>query len=291
MAGVSGVTGAAPIWHDFMRAVLRGTPAQSFPRPEGLVRVEICGDSGLLPEGNGKLQIANQQIANQQSQMEIVACPHRRAEWFIAGTEPVEADRSHVRVAVDAHTGMAATDATPAEFVVERVFWLLPDEYREWARAQGIEQPADLTPGPSPDRRGEAADLIPDPFPAGRRGSAPPPSLAEPVLGLPKEQGAGGAGVVLTSPDPNRAYRIDPGLPLSAQKLPITARLDEEAAGRLAEGAAVTLLVDGATLAVVAGPDYTAWWPLTTGLHTFEAIVAAAYGTHIRSAAVNVLVE
>jgi hypothetical protein len=110
-------------------------------------------------------------------------------------------------------------------------------------------------------------------------------------LGLPKEQGAGGAGVVLTSPDPNRAYRIDPGLPLSAQKLPITARLDEEAAGRLAEGAAVTLLVDGATLAVVAGPDYTAWWPLTTGLHTFEAIVAAADGTHIRSAAVNVLVE
>jgi len=48
--------------------------------------------------------------------------------------------------------------------------------------------------------------------------------------------------------------------------------------------------VDGAPLAVVAGPDYTAWWPLTTGAHTFEAIVTVPDGTRIRSAAVNVLV-
>jgi len=77
-------------------------------------------------------------------------------------------------------------------------------------------------------------------------------------------------------------------LPRSAQKLPITARPGE---ALRANGAAVTLLVDGAPLAVVSGPDYTAWWPLASGRHTFEAVAVAADGTRIRSAQINVLVE
>jgi membrane carboxypeptidase/penicillin-binding protein len=37
MRHVSGVTGAAPIWHDFMEEVLKGQPVQEFAEPEGLV--------------------------------------------------------------------------------------------------------------------------------------------------------------------------------------------------------------------------------------------------------------
>ena len=58
MKGVSGISGAGPIWHDFMRTVLRERPPLAFTQPEGLVRVEVCADSGLLPMRCG-WQMAN----------------------------------------------------------------------------------------------------------------------------------------------------------------------------------------------------------------------------------------
>jgi membrane peptidoglycan carboxypeptidase len=279
MQGVSGVTGAAPIWHDFMRGVLRGAPARDFPRPDGLVRVEVCADSGLRI-ADSKLQMTDDtsHIVDRPSYITPIPCPHRRAEWFIAGTEPVETDRSHVRVAVDARTGALATDATPVRFVAEQVIWLLPDEFREWAREEGMLQADALIP---PAR---AATIGPYRNPLDCTGQSehnPEDCVTTPHDG---EE----TGIALTSPDPNRAYRIDPGLPRSAQKLPITARLGEVLRTQVS---AVTLLMDGAQLAVVAGPDYTAWWPLTAGTHMFEAIVTGADGTRIRSAAIYVLVE
>lgn len=69
MYGVSGVDGAAPIWHDFMEVALKGQPVLRFAEPPGLVRVAVCAESGLLPGPS---------------------CPHRRVEVFIAGTEPRE---------------------------------------------------------------------------------------------------------------------------------------------------------------------------------------------------------
>jgi membrane peptidoglycan carboxypeptidase len=304
MRGISGVTGAAPIWHDFMRGVLREMPARDFTRPDGLTRLEICADSGLRI-ADSKLQMADDAspIAHRTSYINTssitpIPCPLRRTEWFIAGTEPAEVDRSHVRVAVDARTGTAATEVTPAEFVAERVVWLLPDEFREWARARGMLQKDDLALGSRDLSRDES---LPEARPAAPPGTARTSSglpnlrpveasveLRSPRLVEASPQEDGSTGIAITSPDPNRAYRIDPGLPAAAQKLPITARLGE---ALHAQAAAVTLLVDGAPLAVVAGPDYTAWWPLTAGAHTFEAIVAGADGTRIRSAPIYVLVE
>ncbi len=49
MYNVSGVTGAAPIWHDVMETLLKGRPVRQFVEPPGMVRVEVCADSGLLP--------------------------------------------------------------------------------------------------------------------------------------------------------------------------------------------------------------------------------------------------
>lgn len=274
MQGISGVTGAAPIWHDFMVAVLRGMPARAFPRPDGLVRLEVCADSGLLPEEPSVPQGTERRAPDveRMARGEITPCPLRRYEWFIVGTEPTEVDRSHVRVALDARTGEPATAATPAAFVIERVIWWLPEEYHEWARAQGIEQEIALSPAPPP--------TSPLASPLRGEGRVAPPSLAG--------KGAGGLGaLVLISPDPNRAYRIDSGLPAEIQKLPITVRPSRELQ---AQGAAVTLLVDGSPWAVVAAPDYTAWWPLTPGQHTIEAQVDTAQG-RFHSAAVRISVE
>ncbi|MBN1873346.1 MAG: PBP1A family penicillin-binding protein [Anaerolineae bacterium] len=67
MHNVSGITGAGPIWHDVMEAALKGTPVEPFSRPEGLIEVEVCASSGLLPGPD---------------------CQHTVTELFIAGTEP-----------------------------------------------------------------------------------------------------------------------------------------------------------------------------------------------------------
>jgi 1A family penicillin-binding protein len=120
MVGVSGVAGAAPIWHDFMELSLRGRPIQPLPRPDGLVGVEICADSGLLPTD---------------------LCPRRWHEWFIAGTEPARPDDMHQRIALDARSGQRARPDTPPESVAHRTFWVLPAELHEWAEQRGIPQP------------------------------------------------------------------------------------------------------------------------------------------------------
>lgn len=120
MQGISGITGAGPIWHDFMENVLRDRPRQAFDRPAGLVDVEICADSGLLM---------------------TPLCPRPRWEVFLAGTEPTHSDTMHQQVTLDSRTGERATPTTPAEFRVTRTYWVLPPDLQAWAAANGIEQP------------------------------------------------------------------------------------------------------------------------------------------------------
>ena len=189
-----------------------------------------------------------------------IPCPQRRYEWFIAGTEPTEVDRSHVEVAVDARSGRPAEASTPPEYVQRQTIWLLPPEYAAWARENEVPQLAQ--PGvPQETTRKRNAPLL---------ARTPAPLLS------------------LTSPDPNRVYALDPGLPASAQQVPLTALpQDELSAGT--QG--ITLLADGVPLAIVAAPDYTAWWPLTAGRHTFRAVATWADGSRIESEPVTVLVE
>ncbi len=353
MKDVSGISGAAPIWRDFMRAVLRDVPPGAFPVPDGLVQVEVCADSGLLPE-NGGWQIANsgRQMANSGWQMAdssgaatshqppaishqppaishqppaishqppaishqpsaishqppaishqpsaishqpsaishqpsaishqppaishqptIIPCPHRRLEWFIAGTEPTEVDRAHYRVIIDVRTGRPADASTPPQYLGQQIIWQLPPEYQAWARANGIPQLTDdqqemagggwqLTDGARPAR-----DLV------GQDASGSPPIVRN---------------LRLTSPDPYRTYRIAPGLPPGAQEVPITAF------AVIPPAAGITLLVDGQPFATVFGPDYTAWWPLQPGRHTFQAVAARVDGGEERSEEVVVFVE
>jgi membrane carboxypeptidase/penicillin-binding protein PbpC len=112
MYHVSGITGAGPIWHDFMVWALKGRPPTDFSRPDGLVEVEVCALSGLLPSHN---------------------CTHRRHELFIEGTEPTEECDIHQAFQIDTATGLQATEATPPERVRERVYALYPPEALAWA--------------------------------------------------------------------------------------------------------------------------------------------------------------
>jgi 1A family penicillin-binding protein len=104
MSRISGVAGAGPIWRDFMQIALRDQPAMAFARPDGLVNLEVCALSGLLPTPD---------------------CPHVKHEWFIDGTQPARKDDWYRRVKVNPQ-GSA-----------ERVVLALPAPLRDWARAQG----------------------------------------------------------------------------------------------------------------------------------------------------------
>lgn len=62
----TGARVALPIWADFMTEALKGIPDRPFPEPHGIVRREICTETGLLATSN---------------------CPETRTEVFINGTE------------------------------------------------------------------------------------------------------------------------------------------------------------------------------------------------------------
>lgn len=52
MQGVDGITGAAPIWHDYMEMALAGTPVQQFVPPAGVSLLAVCPfDGGLSGPG------------------------------------------------------------------------------------------------------------------------------------------------------------------------------------------------------------------------------------------------
>jgi len=48
--------------------------------------------------------------------------------------------------------------------------------------------------------------------------------------------------------------------------------------------------LDGAPFAAVGAPDYTAWWPLSPGQHTFQAVAAGKNGGEEKSEPVTVFV-
>ena len=117
MHNVTGLTAAAPIWHEVLRGLLQGQPDRAFERPDGLTRVEVCHLSGLLPTS---------------------ACPHTRTEWFIAGTEPTQTDAFHQQVWIDMLTNSLANDTTPIERRKAVTVLDLPVEGQAWAREQGL---------------------------------------------------------------------------------------------------------------------------------------------------------
>jgi penicillin-binding protein 1C len=143
MHNVTGLTGAAPIWHEVMRGLLQGRPDHPFERPDGLTQVEVCDLSGMLPSAT---------------------CQHTRAEWFITGTEPTQTDTTYQRVWIDTLTNSLANDSTPIERRKSINVLNLPIEAQEWAHAQGLTLISDysqtlaaLDSGGSPPKLGEQA--------------------------------------------------------------------------------------------------------------------------------------
>ena len=157
MNGVSGVSGAGPLFHGAMLAAARLRPPRPFdpPDPAALVDVEVCALSGMRPSAGA-------------------ACPHRRRELVprddAAALAPCD---MHELVRVDRRNGLRAGAACPAALVEERVFERYDATLSAWARAAGRPVAPD---GASPLCGG-------DPDPAGDDRAAAPLRVAYPPDG------------------------------------------------------------------------------------------------------------
>ena len=80
MQDVNGLTGAAPIWQETIRAILQNRPAEDFVRPPDMLQVNVCTYSGLLP---------------------TALCDKTHLEWFIPGTQPTQPDNVYRQVWIE----------------------------------------------------------------------------------------------------------------------------------------------------------------------------------------------
>jgi membrane peptidoglycan carboxypeptidase len=107
----------AVLWAALMKTAAESLPADSWTPPSGVVEMEVCDPSGLLP---------------------TVDCPEVVREVFVNGFEPTQADNLFHSYIVNRETGLLATVFTPPALTEERVFMSVPEEARQWAAAAGI---------------------------------------------------------------------------------------------------------------------------------------------------------
>jgi len=125
-------------------------------------------------------------------------CPKTRSDWFIDGTEPTQPDNVYQPFVIDRATGLLATDQTPADRRVTKVYAVLPQDAQAWAVKHGFPQP--------PTTFSTNSSSI---------AQAPTPSNATPS--------AAGETLRLLSPDPYTIFQLTPLVPLDTQQIRLTA--------------------------------------------------------------------
>jgi membrane peptidoglycan carboxypeptidase len=136
MKDVTGLSGAAPIWHDVMLYYHQDKPVETWQRPRGLVNVQVDAVSGLLPGDHTERTVT---------------------ELFLEGTEPKQKDNVHQVFRINRENGKLATVYTPPELVEEQVYEIYPPVANDWVRENDIPQP----PTEYDDSTGPAVNLGP----------------------------------------------------------------------------------------------------------------------------------
>jgi len=267
MRHVTGITGAAPIWHDFMEEVLRGKPVLDFEQPTGLVRQEICADSGLLPF------VMASEVTAPAGAATPMRCPKTVTEVFIEGTEPKNYDNWHVRLRIDHRNGLLASPACPEQYVVVRDYTLYPPEAQEWARRKGVPQPPATYSPLCPQENGLVAlrNFTASPL----DGPRSPDRSRQPESCL-----------ILSSPDQGATYRIVNSMPLAHQKIKVALYVACDAQVKT-----VTMLVDEQPFADLTAPPFETFWTLSPGSHSFSAMALDASGNKLSSNDVSITVH
>ncbi len=134
MVNTTGLTGAAPIWSQFMQLVvpkLTNNNPTPFLRPAGVVDYVICAASGAQPS---------------------IWCPSQRSEVFAADQPPRPASQDlWQKVNIDTWTGLRASAVCGEEFTEEKLALAVDDvwgrrwiretaEGQAWARQMGFDE-------------------------------------------------------------------------------------------------------------------------------------------------------
>ncbi|MFN8458100.1 MAG: PBP1A family penicillin-binding protein [Anaerolineae bacterium] len=120
MLDVGGVSGAAPIWHNFMERAHENWPVHDFKRPAGIIELEVCADSGTLPSE---------------------VCPRRRTEIFFQDQPPLGPEQDlHQWVELDRASGLLVNQFCRGN-IEKRYYQVFPPDGRAWAIEHGIAQP------------------------------------------------------------------------------------------------------------------------------------------------------
>ncbi len=256
MRWISGITGAGPIWRDFMQQAHLGRPRRDFERPDGLTRVEVCEAGGLLAGPD---------------------CRRPRREWFIEGTEPRIQDPSYQALDVDARTGLAWTEGC-AGSSLRRVFRILPPEARDWGRSAGIQAPPERDCLGRPVRVGLGLPAEGSRVAADRFETRDDPHLTASISAREDGKGAGQPALRLSSPAPGSRFALSPRLPASSQRIELAALplLEADLQG-------IALEVDGAVVARPERAPYRTLWPLEVGVHEVRAVAETRDGRRLVS--------
>ncbi|MFC1466831.1 MAG: penicillin-binding protein [Candidatus Brachytrichaceae bacterium NZ_4S206] len=125
--GVTGLTGAAPIWHDVMEYLHLGREIRDFPRPDGLIERPVCQIDGLAPNG---------------------VCP-TVMELFMPGTEPKQQSTMVQLFPINIETGKLALPGTPPELVETRPMYVFPPQAQDWYASLSDEEKAKTPQAPT----------------------------------------------------------------------------------------------------------------------------------------------
>ncbi len=120
MEHISGITGAAPIWHDVMELIHQNLPVTEFVEPPNITRIPVCLASGLLPTKE---------------------CPQVVREVFIQGNEPTQPDNIWKPFRIFTPNGKLATAFNPPDQVTTVVYPIYPPQAADWVKENNIPQP------------------------------------------------------------------------------------------------------------------------------------------------------
>ena len=147
-----GIKTAAPLFFSVVDALAahdRSLAASLWPRPKGLVKVDVCGESGQIPGPH---------------------CPHKRQALFIAGRSPTAPCEIHRAFDIDNATGRRVCETRPHGPTHQEVFEVWPTDMLKLWSAAGLPR---KTPPPAAAGCGAEQDV-----------PGAPPRITSPMNGV-----------------------------------------------------------------------------------------------------------
>jgi penicillin-binding protein 1C len=134
MAGISGVTGAGPLWRQAMLLTHQGRSPGLPPWPPNMLRRQICSLSGTLPSTSGRCSVIEEVFA--QGRTPTDTCPLHETKTIVESksTRPMES-KAQLDLLVPAHGAIYALDPdVPPELQVLALQAAAPHDVKgaEW---------------------------------------------------------------------------------------------------------------------------------------------------------------